>query len=51
MTEEALAAYEQALEPKRPVCLNGGHSDAYMRDFAASSGPARGWFIAHLVRR
>lgn len=44
----ALAAYERALEPKRLVTLPGGHFDAYVRDFDASSRPAVEWFTQHL---
>ena len=40
VADEALAAYEQALEPKRLVCLNGGHFDAYVGDFDSASGHA-----------
>jgi uncharacterized protein len=51
VADEALAAYEQALEPKRLVCLGGGHFDAYVKDFEAASTPARDWFATHLLRR
>jgi len=51
VADEALAAYEQALEPKRLVCLNGGHFDAYLRDFDSASGHARDWFVTHLLHR
>jgi uncharacterized protein len=51
VADEALAAYEQALEPKRLVCLDGGHFDAYVRAFDAASAPARDWFVAHLLPR
>jgi fermentation-respiration switch protein FrsA (DUF1100 family) len=44
----ALKAYEQALEPKQLVILPGGHFDAYVDGFEASSGPARDFFLAHL---
>jgi len=49
VADEALAAYERALEPKRLVMLSGGHFDAYVRDFAASSGAACQWFREHLL--
>jgi len=49
VADEALAAYERALEPKRLVTLPGGHFDAYVRDFAASSGAACEWFRKHLL--
>ncbi|MFO1072076.1 MAG: hypothetical protein U1E17_05195 [Geminicoccaceae bacterium] len=44
----ALAAYEQALQPKRLVTLRGGHFDAYVDDFAGASRPAVTWFREHL---
>jgi hypothetical protein len=49
VADEALAAYERALEPKRLVMLPGGHFDAYLRDFAAASGAACQWFREHLL--
>ena len=49
VADEALAAYERALEPKRLVTLPGGHFDAYVGDFAASSGAACQWFREHLL--
>jgi fermentation-respiration switch protein FrsA (DUF1100 family) len=49
VADEALAAYQQALEPKRLVLLKGGHFDAYVKDFDAASGAARDWFVAHLT--
>ncbi len=48
VADQALAAYERALEPKRLVALNGGHFDAYVADFDAASGAARDWFAQHL---
>src|ERR1700756_425959 len=47
----ALAAYEQAIEPKRLVTLPGGHFDAYVKDFEASAGPATEWFTQHLLAK
>jgi hypothetical protein len=49
VADEALAAYERALEPKRLVTLKGGHFDAYVNDFAAAASPARDWFVQHLM--
>ena len=49
VSDQALAAYERALEPKRLVCLKGGHFDAYVSDFVGASVPARDWFVTHLV--
>lgn len=44
----ALAAYQQAREPKRLALLPGGHFDAYVKDFDAASRAAREWFLDHL---
>lgn len=49
VADEALAAYERALEPKRLVALKGGHFDAYVSGFAEASGPERDWFVQHLL--
>jgi hypothetical protein len=49
VADEALAAYERALQPKRLVTLKGGHFDAYVADFGASSGAAAAWFQEHLA--
>jgi fermentation-respiration switch protein FrsA (DUF1100 family) len=49
VSDEALAAYGRALEPKKLVLLQGGHFDAYVKDFAAASGAARDWFVQHLL--
>lgn len=49
VADEALGAFEEAREPKRIVCLKGGHFDAYVKDFESASGPARDWFRAHLA--
>ncbi|MQA13611.1 MAG: alpha/beta fold hydrolase [Pseudonocardiaceae bacterium] len=46
--EISIAAYDQAHEPKKLVILPDGHFDAYVKGFAASSGPARNWFVEHL---
>lgn len=51
VADEALAAYEQALEPKRLVPLRGGHFDAYVDDFDIAAGAARDWFVDHLLTR
>jgi uncharacterized protein len=47
----ALAAYERALEPKRLETLQGGHFDAYIKDFEASSKPTVEWFTRHLASK
>lgn len=46
--DEALAAYEQALHPKKLVMLKGGHFDPYMAEFDTASAAARDWFVEHL---
>ena len=48
VADEALAAYNQAREPKQLVLLPGGHFDAYTTDFAAASEAATDWFTRHL---
>jgi fermentation-respiration switch protein FrsA (DUF1100 family) len=50
VADEAFAAYNRALEPKRLRVLGGGHFDAYVRDFEQASGMARDWFLQHLTR-
>jgi hypothetical protein len=47
--ELAIAAYDNAHEPKRLVILPGGHFDAYVKGFDESSGHARDWFVQHLA--
>lgn len=49
VTDLALGAYEQALEPKRLVTFDGGHFDAYVERFEQTSGAAVAWFREHLV--
>ena len=49
VADEALAAYERALAPKKLVTLRGGHFDAYVADFAESSAAATEWFRQHLA--
>jgi fermentation-respiration switch protein FrsA (DUF1100 family) len=49
VADEALAAYERALHPKRLVTLRGGHFDAYVNDFEAAATPAADWFREHLL--
>jgi len=50
VSDEAIAAYGRALEPKKLVLLPGGHFDAYVKDFAETSSAARDWFVEHLGR-
>jgi uncharacterized protein len=49
ITDLGLAAYEQALQPKKLVTIAGGHFDAYQSRFAQSSAAARDWFVEHLA--
>ena len=49
-TDLAIAAYEKAREPKKLRILPGGHFDAYVDGFEASSAAARDWFVEHLAR-
>jgi fermentation-respiration switch protein FrsA (DUF1100 family) len=46
----ALAAYEQALQPKKLVTIDGGHFDPYLECFAEASGAATAWFAEHLTK-
>jgi len=48
LTDTGLAAYQQALEPKRLVTVPGGHFEAYLSQFEKSSTAARDWFLSHL---
>ncbi len=50
LTDLALAAYEQALEPKKLVLIPGGHFDPYLSGFQISCGAAVDWFHQHLGR-
>jgi len=50
VADEAFAAYNRALEPKRILVLNGGHFDAYVDDFERASTAARDWLVEHLLR-
>ncbi|KQT64367.1 MULTISPECIES: alpha/beta hydrolase [unclassified Aureimonas] len=49
VADEALAAYERALHPKKLVLLKGGHFDAYVADFDVAGPPATAWFREHLL--
>jgi fermentation-respiration switch protein FrsA (DUF1100 family) len=51
VADEAFAAFNRALEPKRLEILRGGHFDAYVKAFEHSSGAARNWFVEHLNAR
>jgi len=53
-TDLALAAYEDALEPKKLVLIDGGHFTPYLRPgqdaagFVAARDAAVAWFAEHL---
>jgi fermentation-respiration switch protein FrsA (DUF1100 family) len=48
LTDLALSAYHQALEPKRLVLIEGGHFSPYADEFAPASEAAVAWFTEHL---
>ncbi|WP_338773533.1 alpha/beta hydrolase [Nocardia vulneris] len=48
-TDLALAAYRDALEPKRLEVMRGGHFDPYLGGFEHSSDAALDWFTTHLA--
>ena len=48
LTDLELSAYEQALEPRKLVTIDGGHFDLYLGQFAATSTVAVSWFRQHL---
>jgi uncharacterized protein len=50
LADLALAAYEQALQPKHLVTIAGGHFDPYLDRFAEASGAACAWFTDHLIK-
>ena len=50
LTDLALASYEQALEPKKLVLIQGGHFDPYMSAFQTSCRAAIDWFRQYLDR-
>jgi uncharacterized protein len=50
VADEALAAFNRAMEPRKLVLLPGGHFDAYTTDFLTASGEAADWFARHLTR-
>lgn len=50
-TEFALAAFEQATQPKKLVLHPGGHFATYYQHFDQSSGEARDWFLQHLGQK
>ena len=48
VSDEAIAAYERALQPKKLEILPA-HFDAYVAGFDLASGAARGWFAHYLL--
>jgi uncharacterized protein len=48
-SELAIAAFENARQPKELVILPDGHFDAYVKGFETASGSARDWFTRYLV--
>jgi uncharacterized protein len=48
LTDLELRAYEQALEPKKLVTVEGGHFDPYLGQFPRASAAAVSWFRQHL---
>jgi fermentation-respiration switch protein FrsA (DUF1100 family) len=51
VTDLALAAYEQAHQPKKLVLIPGGHFDPYQSGFEVGCRAARDWFRQHLARK
>jgi fermentation-respiration switch protein FrsA (DUF1100 family) len=51
VTDLALAAFEQALEPKKLAIIPGDHFDPYLGSFEAASNAALDWFKQHLGGR
>ena len=47
LTDLALEAYEEALEPKKLVFVSGPHWSPYEDAFEEASGAARDWFVSH----
>ncbi|BCG99833.1 hypothetical protein MesoLj131b_18330 [Mesorhizobium sp. 131-2-5] len=49
LTDIQLRSYEQALEPKKLVTVQGGHFDPYLEQFPNASAAALAWFSQHLA--
>jgi uncharacterized protein len=49
LTDLQLRAFEQMLEPKNLVTIEGGHFGAYLTQFPKASAAAVSWFRRHLV--
>jgi fermentation-respiration switch protein FrsA (DUF1100 family) len=50
LTDLALRAYEEALEPKKLALVSGPHWAPYVDAFEEASAAARDWFVDHLTR-
>ena len=50
LADQALRAYEQALQPKQLVTIDDGHFDPYLAHFADANGAAIAWFTEHLTK-
>ena len=50
LADLALSAYEEALQPKQLVTIDGGHFDPYLAHFADANGAAIAWFTEHLTK-
>jgi uncharacterized protein len=50
LADVALSGYEQALQPKELVTIDGDHFDPYLTRFAEASGAAIAWFTEHLAK-
>lgn len=48
VTDVALEAYEEALEPKKLILIPGGHFDPYRSQFERAGAGALEWFRKHL---
>lgn len=49
--EDALSAFNRALEPKQLLLVTGGHYAVYEEHFEATSSAARDFFVRHLALR
>jgi uncharacterized protein len=47
-SEFSIAAFQRANEPRKLVILPGGHFDAYVKGFEASSSAERDFLVEHL---
>ena len=47
-SEFSIAAFQRANEPRKLAILPGGHFDAYLKGFEASSSVERDFLVEHL---